>query len=173
MAEKSGQMKNLPQQDPMAEKSSSIKYKCRLCNKIFSSPRGSLDHCLDVCKYCKKSGHSINNCPILSNRKCQKCHKLGHSDMYCREKNSFNSNMIFGEQNSQSIWRYPDSSTKDNSEVCKYCKNPGHSIKYCQKLAYRKCQKCNKFGHLYIYCKEKNSFTFNAGFVRPNSQFNW
>ena len=167
------QMKNLSQQDSMEEKSSSIEYKCRFCDKIFSSARESLDHSIEVCKYCKKCGHSLNNCPTLSNRKCQKCHKLGHSDMYCREKNSFNSNMIFGEQNSQSIWRYPDSSPKDNSEVCKYCKNSGHSIIYCQKLAYRKCQKCNKFGHLYIYCKEKNSFTFNAGFVRPNSQFNW
>ena len=105
VADKSGQMKNLSQQDSMEEKSSSIKYKCRICDKIFSSARESLDHdhWVEVCKYCKKRGHSLNNCPTLSNRKCQKCHKLGHSELYCRdrEKNSFNSNMIFGEQNSR------------------------------------------------------------------------
>ena len=157
------QMKNLLQQDSMEEKSLSIEYKCRFCDKIFSSARESLDHSIEVCKYCKKCGHSLNNCPTLSNRKCQECHKLGH--LYCRKKNNFNSSMIFRKQYSQSIWRYPDSSPKDNSEVCKYCKNSGHSIIYCQKLAYRKCQKCKKFGHLYIYCKEKNSLIFNADFV--------
>ena len=62
---------------------------------------------------------------------------------------------------------YSKESIKNNSDICKYCKNSGHSIKYCPRLAYRKCQKCNKFGHLYMYCKEK------TGFGEQNSQSNF
>ena len=91
--------------------------------------------------------------------------------MQCQNDESKNLNKNFeAEKFQQKISIEP---IKDNSEVCKYCKNSGHSIKYCPSLAYRKCQNCNKFGHLYMYCKEKNNFNYNTGFGEQNLPSYW
>ena len=100
-----------------------------------------------TCQYCKKIGHTIQECRNLNKNQsdtfCDFCRRPGHMTQDCRSRSYTNR-------------------TPQSNEYCSNCRRPGHTTQDCRSQANRApqsneyCSNCRRTGHTTQDCRNQS-----------------
>ena len=80
--------------------------------------------------YCREDRNRDERRDVM---KCYKCDKEGHRKAECPEENRGRT-----------------------SDLCKFCRKPGHTVEECEARKNHVCRDCGGKGHSAMWCKERD-----------------